>query len=171
VNVETEAAETHNPGAPTLDRWIARKIQPAVVFYVAVVFAAFGLVALLVFHSPAAVKALFLAAIAAIAATIPGVMEKIEYRLTDSGIDRRSLNPKKPDEFQPVFSWDRLSRIVPMKHGFKYFTVMDETRPLRRFWKLHLSDRFSGEVHLETQDRDRILRTVEQHADQVPGQG
>jgi hypothetical protein len=168
MNVETEAAATHPEGAVILDRWIARKTRPVVVFYVALVFAAFGMVAFFALHSPAAVKALLLAAVGAIAATVATMAEKVEYRLTDLGIDKRPNNPDKPKPFNEVFRWDQLDRVVPMKHGFKYVTTIPGGNSLRRFWNLHISDRFSGEVHVEKRDRDRILRIVEQRVSRNP---
>jgi hypothetical protein len=131
------------------------------VLYVLAVFAAFIALSVFVFHSPDAVKALVIAAVGGVAATVPGVIEKVEYRLTPSGIDKRPINTKKPRPFQDVFCWDQLSHVVSMQHGFKYYKTMNETNPLRRFWKQHISDAFSGEVHVEKKDLDRVLEIVE----------
>ncbi len=49
-----------------------------------------------------------------------------------------------------------------MKHGFKYVKIMNETNPFRRFWKAHVSDQFSGEIHVDRKDLRRILEIVEQ---------
>ena len=155
-------------GTEVLDRWSARKVQPVVLLYVGAVFAAFIVLAHFVFHSDEAVKALVFAAIGGIAVTTPGVLEKVEYLLTESGIEKRKVDPKKPGEFKDVFRWDQLSHIVPMKHGFKYYTVMDEMNSLGRFWKTHLSDNFSGEIHVEKRDLDRVLRLVERQRIATP---
>jgi hypothetical protein len=80
-----EASSSHESG--TLDCWSARKIQPVIVLYVVAVFAAFAVLSVFVFHSPEAVKVLLIAAVGGVVATIPGVMEKVEYRLTESGIE------------------------------------------------------------------------------------
>lgn len=149
-------------GSVVLDRWSARRVQPAVVFYVVAVFAVFIAVSHFVFHSTEAVKALAIAALGAVAATVPSVMGKIEYRATASGIEKRTLDAKKPAAFEEALRWDELSRVVPMRRGFKYYRATNETNPARRFWKTHVSDRFSGEIHVERQDLGRILGIVEQ---------
>jgi len=155
-------------GAEVLDRWSARKVQPVVLLYVVAVFAAFIVLAHFVFHSDAAVKALVVAAVGAIIATTPGVVEKVEYRLTESGIDKRKADSKKPGPFKDVFRWDELNHVVPTKHGFKYYKIMNETNSLGRFWKTHISDKFSGEIHVEKHDLDRVLRLVERQRMATP---
>jgi hypothetical protein len=140
-----------------LDRWSARKISPIVVFYVAAVFAAFIALSLLVFHSADAVKALLIAAVGTVAATAPSVMEKVEYRMTGLGIEKRVKKRKDPGRFKDVFRWNELSHIVPMKRGFKYYKTMNEKNPLRRFWKMHISDQFSGEVQVGKTDLERVV--------------
>jgi hypothetical protein len=144
-----------------LDCWSARRVQPIVLLYVIAVFAGFVAMAYFVFHSGDAVKALVIAAVGALAATVPSVIGKVEYRLNDSGIDKRPVNEAKPHDFEGVFSWDELSHVVPLKQGFKYFKTMKETSAVRRFWNLHISDRFSGEVHVEKSDLERVLKLVE----------
>ena len=155
-------------GAEVLDRWSARKVPPVVLLYLAAVSAACILLAHFVFHSGEAVKGLVIAAIGAIGVATPGVLEKVEYRLTESGIDKRKADPKKPGEFKNVFRWDQLSHIVPMKHGFKYYNVLNETNSLGRFWKTHLSDNYSGEIHVEKRDLDRVLGLVERQRMATP---
>jgi hypothetical protein len=114
-----------------------------------------------IFHSPEAVNALVLAAVGAVVATVPGVTGRIEYRLTETGIEKRTVKDD-PGEYEEIFSWDQLNRVVPVRHGFRYSKILSETNALRRFWRLHLSDRYSGEVHAEREDLDRILGFVEQ---------
>ena len=160
-------ATTPTPGGPAvLDHWSARKVQPIVVLYVLAVFAVFAVVAHFIFHSTEAVKALAIAALGAVAATVPGVMERVEYRLTESGVEKRSAK-KSPGPFQEIFRWPELSRVVPTSHGFKYFKAMDEPRPLRRFWRRHFSDVCSGEVHVEREDLERVLGLVERQGGPV----
>ncbi len=48
-----------------------------------------------------------------------------------------------------------------MGHGFKYYKTLNEASPIRRFWKAHFSDQFSGEVHVEKQDLERVLEIVD----------
>jgi hypothetical protein len=167
-SVESGASVASPDGVVALDRWVARKVQSIVVLYVAAVFAAFIAVSYFVFHSQEAVTALVIAAVGAIAATIPGVLEKVEYLLTASGIEKRTVNMKKPGEFKRVFQWDQLSRVVHTKRGIKYYKSMNETNPLRRFWKAHISDEFSGEIHVEKKNLERIRKIFEQRGCVTP---
>ncbi len=50
-----------------------------------------------------------------------------------------------------------------MKHGFKYFKLLNDSNPLRCFWKTHISDAYSGEFHIETEDREQILGILAQN--------
>lgn len=160
----SDAAASENE-SEVLVRWSARKVPPVVVLYVVLVFAAFIAIAHFVFHSPQAVKALAVAAIGAVIATVPSVVERVEYRLTASGVDTRAVRKDNPREFKNVFRWDELARIVPTGRGFKYFKAMPETGALRRFWNLHVSDQYSGEIHAEKPDLDHVLDL----ARKVPG--
>lgn len=159
----SNATEPDRSHSTVLASWSARKVRPIVVLYVVAVFAAFILLSVVVFHSQEAVKALAMAAVAAVAATVPGVLEKVEYRMTGSGIEKRPVKKNQLTEFKEVFLWDELHHIVMMRHGFKYSKKMVETNPLRRFWKANFSAEFSGEVHVEKQDLERIVGIVERH--------
>jgi hypothetical protein len=139
-----------------LYQWSARKMQPVIIVYVAAVFAGMIVVSHFLLHSPTGVKALALASIGFIVPLVPGVLSRTEYRLTDTGLEKRPLDEKKPKEYQEVFRWDNLSHVVPVKHGFKYFLPLGATTPLRRFWKYNVSDAYSGEFHIEAKDRDEI---------------
>ena len=150
-----------------MDRWSARKVQPIVVLYVLAVFAVFIALSHFVIQSAAAVKALALAAVGAVAATIPGVLGKVEYQATEAGIERRTVNEKEPGGFEGVFRWDEVSHVVPMRHGFKYYKTLHETKPFRRFWKLHVSDSFSGEIHVEKKDLERVMALVERRGVEI----
>lgn len=158
-----DVAASSSTGSETLDRWTARKIRPIVILYILGVFAIFIVLAIVVFHSQDAVKALLLAAVGAVGATVPGIMERVEYRLTGSGIEKRPVKKEGSADFKEVFRWDELSRVVFMRHGFKFFKSLAETNPLGRFWKTHFSDRFSGEVHVEKEDLPRVLEVVARH--------
>lgn len=158
MQAELKAPDSDEPAV--LYQWSARKLQPIIVVYVAAVFAAMMAVAYFLVHSLAAVKALMLGAIAFIVPLFPGLINKVEYRLTESGLEKRSLNKKAPQEFKEVFRWDQLSHVVPMKHGFKYFKPLNDSNPLRRFWKYNVSDAYSGEFHIEAEDRPEVLGIV-----------
>jgi hypothetical protein len=157
-----DSTSSSHGGPEVVDSWSARKVQPIVLVYVGLVFAVFIAVAHLNFHSPAAVKALAIAAVGAIIATIPVVLEKTEYRVTPSGLQRRKMNEKKPGQFRDVFQWNELDRVVPLNRGFKYFKKTRSGGLLQRFWQLYLSDTYSGEVHVEKDDLARVLAIVEQ---------
>lgn len=156
-----ESTEPKSNGSTVLDRWSARKIRPIIIFYVLTVFAVFIAMAIVVFHSQEAVKALVMAAAAAVVATVPGVIERVEYRMTGSGVEKRPVKKERAAEYKEVFLWTDLDHIVPMRHGFKYYKTLPETRPLGRFWKKHFSDQFSGEIHIEQQDLERVLGIVQ----------
>ena len=149
--------------AVVLHQWSARRLQPIIVFYVAAVFAVMMAVSYFLLHSLTAVKALALGAVGFIVPLLPGLIGKAEYRLTDSGLEKRPLNRKDPKDFKDVFRWDRLSHVVPMKHGFKYYRLIDDSNPFRRFWKAHISDAYSGEFHIEVKDRDEVLNILARH--------
>ncbi len=156
----SDATALSGDASTVLDHWSARKVQPIVMLYVVAVFVVFIALSVFIFHSPEALKALVIAAVGGVAATAPGVLEKVEYRMTGSGIEKRTVNAKKPRPFKDVFRWDELSRVSRMKHGFRYDKTMPEASRLRRFWKKHISDGYSGEIHVERGDLDRVLAIV-----------
>jgi len=136
--------------------WIARKLHPAILLQVLLVFAAFMAVSQFVFQSSGAVKSLALAAIAAIISLLPQALARFEYRADEAGVERRSISRKKGQAFGKVFSWEELSHMVPTRQGFKYFLRLDESSRLKRFFKMNISDKYSGEIHVEAKDRNRI---------------
>ncbi len=143
-----------------LYQWSARKLHPIVLLYVAVVIVAMMALAYFAFHSMTAVKALAMTAVAAIVPLVPTVLMRVEYRLTESALDHRPVNREKPTTFEELFRLDRLSHIVPMRCGFKFYKHLEEPNSLRRFWKTHFSDDFSGEVHVEKADRERVFESL-----------
>jgi hypothetical protein len=147
-------------GQVVLDRWSARKIHPLIALFVAGVFLAMMAFAHLVVHSMTAVKALAVTAFGSIVAIIPGVLNRVEYRMTGSGIEKRTLAGKDPGPFEDVVEWDRLSHVVPTRSGVKYFTTLNEKNRIRRFFATAFSDAYSGELHIERTDRDRILEAM-----------
>lgn len=140
--------------------WSARKVPPIVIFYVAGVFFGLILIAFFVFHSMTAVKALAMTAVGAMVPLVPTVLQKVEYRLADRVLEKRPLGDDKPPEFTGVFVADELSHIVPVNHGFKFYKPLYESNPLRRFWKLHVSDQYSGEVHVEKADQEKVFAVL-----------
>ena len=161
MGVDSEGANTEDPMG--LCHWTARKMEPIVLVWVALVFLAFMALSLFVFHSVAAVKALAAAAVASLIPMVPAVLNRVEYELTERELSRRTLDPKKPKDFKRVFMLDELSHIVPTRHGFKYCKTLNDSNALRRLWKLHVSDAFSGEVHVETSDQKRVLGELARH--------
>lgn len=137
--------------------WTARNVRPVVLVYLTAVFAAFIALALFVFHSVEAVKALATTLIASLVALLANVLAKTEYQLTESGLRKRTLNPGKPKAFKEVFSWGEVACVIPNQHGFKYYRAIEDANPLLRFWKAHLSASFSGEVHVEQADQEKVM--------------
>ena len=134
--------------------------------YVAGVFVIFIAVSFFVFHSTAAVKALVAALAASFLGLLPGFLSKIEYRLTEKGLEKRAVTEKKTGDFKTVYSWDQLRYVIPINHGFKYYLQSPETNPLRAFWNRHISDTYSGDISAEKQDRDTIIGIL--NARQIP---
>lgn len=145
-----------------LFQWSARKLQPVVLLYVAAVFIAFIALSFFIFHSMAAVMALAMTAVAAIVPLVPSVLMKIEYRITEGGLERRTLNRDEPQAYERVFRFDELGHMVPIGHGFKFYFPLDAPSALKRFWLKHISDEFSGEVHVEKQDQKKVVNLLKE---------
>lgn len=135
-------------------------MQPVVAVYVAGVFVGFIALAYFVFRSPDAVKALATTCVGSLAALAATMLTRSEYRLTEVGLGKRLLSPKKPREFKDVFAWDDLSHLVPTRTGFKYYKKLDEPRRLARVFKLHVFGDYSGEFHVEREDRERVRALI-----------
>ncbi|MBN1551396.1 hypothetical protein JW979_08005 [bacterium] len=142
--------------------WSARKMQPIIIFYVALVFLGFMAAAHFIFHSMTGVKALAIGAVGYIVPLFASMMSKTEYQVTTSGLNSRPLNTKNPREFKNVFQWEQLSHIKPIQHGFKYYKQIIVSGAFRRFWKTCISDAFSGEVHVESKDRAAIMNILKE---------
>jgi len=136
--------------------WTARTVRPIVAIYVVAVFVCFMGLAHVVFHSADAVKALFLALVGVVVGTAPGILNRVEYRITATGLAKRPIRPKNPPEFKHVFAWDELTHLVPTGTGFKFYKRLPDSGPLSRFLKLHVSADYSGEFHVEPGDRARV---------------
>jgi len=154
---------TNNDEIQVLYRWSARKLKPVILLYVAAVFVAMMALSYFVFHSMTAVTALATAALGSFVALLPGMVSRVEYRLTERGLESRSLGKKEPGAFRRIFQLDQLSHVVPTRHGFKFYKPLNESNPFRRFWKAHVSDAFSGEVHVEAADQEMVLGILTQH--------
>ena len=85
------------------------------------------------------------------------------WRLTESGLEKRLMNKKKPRDFKRVFEWGELDHVVPTKNGFKFYKPVGDSNPVRRFWNKHISDAFSGEFQVETEDRAVVLEILAGH--------
>lgn len=151
------------PDDPTVEHtWTARSVRPVILLYVAAVFIGFMAFAHFVVHSKEAVVALGLAAFGSMVALTPDLLGRIEYRLTEEGLEKRRLRGKETKEFKKVFTWDEVSHLTPTGAGFKFFKRTGLSGFWNRFWKLHFSDEYSGEIHLEPEDRLRIERVFEE---------
>jgi hypothetical protein len=131
-------------------------MRPAVVLGVVGVFAAFMLTAHVVFHSRAAVVALAGAAVAALVPLVPAVLARLEYRLTDAVLERRPATSDASKPFTRLFDAADLSHVVVTQHGFKFYLSVATENPLLALWRKHISDAYSGEVHVEAADRRRV---------------
>ena len=140
--------------------WTARTVRPRIAAYVAAVFLGFMAVAHFVFHSGEAVKALFLTAIGAIAATVPSILTRLEYRIDEGGLHKRPVRKRDPEDFEKVFMWDDVNYVIPTHSGFKYYKHFESTNPLIRFAKLHLLSGVSGEIHVQEADRNPVREAI-----------
>ena len=140
--------------------WSARKLQPVTLLWVALVFLGLMAVSHFILHSTAGVKALAIGAIGFIVPLAPQVLMRMEHRLSESELERRRVDRGDPKPFESVFRVDELSHIHRVGAGFKYFKRTGEATGVRRFYRLHLSDAHSGEVHVEKEDRDRVFAAL-----------
>ena len=152
-----DSAMTFPDEPDVLYAWTARSLHPVVVAYVLGVFLAFIVLAHFAFRSPAAVKSLALAAVTFVVPLLANVVNRIEYRLTAAGLEKRPLRSRNPRDFKEVFRWEQLDRVLPARHGFKYRKTLGAAGSWRRFWRAHLSDAHSGEFHVEARDRAAVL--------------
>jgi len=154
-DVTPESAEH---ASPIVDQWTARSMRPIfALIYLPVVFAVLIALAFFVFNSIAGVTSLVMSGIGAVVALLPSLLTRVEYRLSESGLEKRPVRRQNPAPFRELFRFPELEHIVPRKHGFMYYKKMDSTTALRDFYRRHISDEYSGEVHLENEDRERIL--------------
>ena len=138
-------------------RWSARKLRPSILVHVILIFVSFMAISLFVFHSMTAVRSLALGALALIVALLPQVLGRFEYQADESGVSKRSMGNKDKEDFERIFHWSELTHVSLLKHGFKYFKNLDEKNPVQRFVRMQISDKYSGEIHVEKMDQDRIV--------------
>lgn len=160
METDSAAADDHQD---VLYQWSARKVPPIVLLYVALVFLTLIAVSHFVFHSPTAVKTLAMTTVASMVPLVPTVLQKVEYRMIGRGLEKRSARRENPGNFEIVLLWDEVDHVVLVSHGFKFYKPLCEPNPVRRFWKLHVSDEYSGEVHVGKADQDKVFELLRQH--------
>ncbi len=143
--------------------WSARKMQPKVVIYVAIVFLAFIVVSYFGFHSISAVKTLALTAVGAIVPLIPMLTSRIEYQLTEQKLEFRAVRKKQNKVYKTLFYLDKLSYVVQISTGFKFYLIFNEPNFIKRFWKKHIIDNYSGEVKIEKADLLNIINKLKDY--------
>lgn len=156
-------------GAETVSHWSARRMSPKVLLYVGFVFIAFMVISYWGFNSLSAVKALAFAAIGSIVTFLPLVFAQIEYRLTGQLLESRPLSKKVEKPYKFLFQLNQVSHIIPIDGGFKYYLILKEENWILRFWKKHISDRYSGEVKVEKKDSERIISIFEKNGILIKG--
>lgn len=141
--------------------WSARSVRPVVTLQVAAVFLAFMALAWFAFGSPGAVRALGLAAVGAVISTLPGILTRVEYRLTPEGLSKKRARPDA--DFQEAFSWEEVSHFAPTSSGFNFYKHMPPSNRLLGFLRRHVSDRYSGQIRVGGEDRARVRAIIDAH--------
>lgn len=141
-------------------QWTARKMQPSVILYVILIYIVFIGLAYFVFHSATAAKTLAFTLVGIIVPLVPSILKRIEYKLTGHDLMSRTKTPDDKEEYKPVFALDKLDYIVKIKHGFKFYLSIEEKNSSGRFWKKHISDKYAGEVHVETDDVQKVFDLI-----------
>jgi len=149
---------------PTVEHeWRARTLRPVIGVYVAGVFVAFMVLAHFVFHSGEAVTALFFTAVGSLVALLPNMLARVEYRLTEAGLEKRPGGGREGRPFKKVFDWDELSHFVPTGSGYKFYKRIGPSGAVSRMMKLHILGDHSGEFHVERDDLPQVKKTLEHH--------
>lgn len=144
-----------NP-VPTEELWTARTVQPVTALYLTLILGTFMAVAGLVFHSTEAVLALAALAGGELVMLAPSMLNRVEYRLTEEGLEKRAVRAKDPPPFKRLFAWHELSHLTPTGAGFKFYKKLSEPGRWKRFYKLHMCGDYSGEFHVEPDERRRV---------------
>jgi hypothetical protein len=151
------------PAPTVLHAWSARRIAPVMAVYVTGIFLGFMALAWFVFHSRDAVTALVTALLGSLATLGAGIVSRIDYRITETGLEKRPRIAQRSGEYREVFRWEELEEVVPTRRGFRFAKRMDEPHPLRRFWRRSIVEGNAGEVHCEGPERTRVLDLVARH--------
>ena len=149
--------------------WTTRKIPPIILLGVIGVFVGYMLLAHFVFHSIEGVKALLLGSVGVVAPLVPAILQRVEYRITDRGLQKRPFRRVRPGEFEDVFRWEELDCLESTRHGFRYHRPFEATGGFRSFWRRHVSDAYSGEFRAQEEDRRQILEIAGQRGIAVRG--
>ncbi len=157
---------------PTVEHeWRARTIRPMIGVYVAGVFVGFMALAQFVFHSREAVAALFFTGVGSLVALLPNMMARMEYRLTEAGLEKRPRGGGEGRPFKKVFDWDELGHLVQTSSGYKFYKRIGPSGAVSRMIKLHLLGDHSGEFHVEPDDLPQVKSILEQHRIPLSGPG
>lgn len=143
--------------------WSARTVRPIIVLYVTAVFLGFMVLAWFVFHSTDAAQALAIAAVGSLVGLAPAVLSRVEYRLTDTGLEKRLDRPGQAREFEEVFAWTELRELSPTRSGFRFHKEVAAASALARLARRHLSAGHSGDLRVEEADRARVSALIGQH--------
>ncbi len=143
--------------------WSARTVRPIITLYVMAVFAAFMVLAWFVFRSADAVQALAIAAVGSLVGITPALLSRVEYRLTETGLEKRPLRPGQARKFEEVFAWAELQELSPTRSGFQFHKQVPAANPLMRLARRQLAAGHSGEVRVEEADRERVTALIRRH--------
>jgi len=161
---EEPAREPSEAGSPVVDQWLARPMKPKFVLpYLAVFFAALIALAVFLFDSIAGVMSLAVTAVGTSVALLADLMIRIEYRLTESGIEKRRVRQQEPAPFKEIVRYPDLDHIELKRYGFRYFKKTDSTSRHMGSLKRTFSEELSGEVYIEAADRERVLAHLTEH--------
>ena len=143
--------------------WSARKMNPKIILYVAIIFFIIIAVIYFTFYSISAIKALTYTALGTIVSLVPGVLSSVEYRLTIQKLEYRPIKKGEEKPYKILFFMNQLSYIVQIESGFKYYLTLNEKKSLRRLYKKYFSDHYSGGVRIEKNDTERIMTYFKTH--------
>lgn len=155
IDANSDNSDKGVSGMDVLCQWTARKIYPLVPVYIAGIFLGFIGFAVAV-QSKEAVIALATTGVGSIVALLPGILSRLEYKLTPKELLKRPATGDDLVSFQHVFQVGELSHFVMIQSGFKFFKPLETTRRMKRFIRKHLMAEYSGEVHVDRRDRERV---------------
>lgn len=159
----------HKNNSEEIHYWSVRKISPKILLLIAIVFLIFIAIAYFGFHSTNAVQALIYSALGSIVTLLPGVFTFLEYRLSKEKLEYRPIRKKSQKSYKTIFLVKELSHLVKTADGVKYYLKFSENNSIRRFWKKHISDKYSGEVKIPNNDTSKILDTFKNYGVSIHG--